>query len=85
MDKNEALEKYGNVPLTFTSYYKYVFHFSGLAEDGNAVCCSFGGDSSEVYRFQVTPNTQFFLKDDEWWSATISTLDGILLWQEFNW
>jgi hypothetical protein len=84
MNKDEVMAKYGDVPMTFTSYYKYSFSFAGQSEDGTFVSCSFGGDSDEIYRFEVTPDTTMFLKDGEWNYASI-TKDGNELWCEHNW
>ena len=54
LDKEQILERYGNVKLEFDSYYKYTFTFAGVAEDGAQVSASIGGDSRDIYRMEVS-------------------------------
>ncbi len=54
LDKEQILERYGNVKLEFDSYYKYTFTFVGVAEDGAQVSASIGGDSRDIYRMEVS-------------------------------
>lgn len=56
MTFNEVLEKYGDVKLTFSYYYKYQFHYVGYTEDGTKISASVGGDSSDIYRHEVHNN-----------------------------
>lgn len=51
MTYKEFMNKYGNVEVVFKQYYKYVFTFENKEKDIQISC---GGDSSEIYRFQVT-------------------------------
>ena len=53
MNKEQILEKYGNVKLKFNSYWKYTFTFVGVADDGAQVSTSIGGDSDDIYRMDV--------------------------------
>lgn len=53
MNKIEFMEKYKDVEFTFASYYKYTFTFEGVTEDGKTVVLSCGGDSSDIYRYEV--------------------------------
>lgn len=57
LTREEANERYGNVPCKFSSYYKYTFHFCGEADDGARVELSVGGNADDIYRYDVTPNT----------------------------
>ena len=41
--KDEILEKYGDVELSFDFYYKYNFTFNGTAENGFKVVAILGG------------------------------------------
>lgn len=65
MTKEEVLEKYGDVPLRFSSYYKYSFRFSGLAEDGVKIFASIGGNADDIYRWEITPDKVITLNDDD--------------------
>lgn len=52
MTKQEFMDKYGNVEVKFSSYYKYTFTFTGEF-DGGVVVVDVGGDSSDIYRMEV--------------------------------
>lgn len=54
MTRNEFYEKYGNVVVRFKSYYKYTFNFEGKLPDGSTLTCSYGGNSDEIYRYEVS-------------------------------
>ena len=53
ISKSTFLEKYGNVEVVFSNYYKYTFTFSGKFE-GNRFVVSVGGTSSDIYRYSVS-------------------------------
>ena len=53
MTKNEFMEKYKDVEFTFSRYYKYTFTFEGVTEDGKTIILSCGGDTNEIYRYEV--------------------------------
>ena len=55
MTHEEIIEKYGDVVLEFSYYYKFVFYYRATAEDGITICAQFGGDSDEIYRTQFSP------------------------------
>lgn len=54
MTIEELIEKYGDVELKFDSYYKYRFTFSGKAPDGKIISWTYGGNSSDIYKYSVT-------------------------------
>lgn len=53
MSKEEFLEQYGSVKVKFSSYYKYVFYYAAILEDGSRLCCEVGGNSDDIYRHEV--------------------------------
>lgn len=53
MNLEQIKEKYGNVKLKFSSYYKYSFTFIGKADDGKEIRVSVGGHPNAIYRFEV--------------------------------
>jgi hypothetical protein len=61
----EIKEKYGDVPLYFSSYYKYSFSFRGTAPDGTELYAFYGGDAGDIYRFEVDPDKKYYIKDLE--------------------
>jgi len=50
MNKQEILAAYGTVPVKFRRYYKYVFTFGGLAEDGAQITICIGGMADDIYK-----------------------------------
>ena len=63
MDEKEVVKKYGDVVLTFVSYYKYSFSYRGEADDGIRISASYGGDSGDIYRHKVENNEKHAVKD----------------------
>ncbi len=53
MTYDEIMDKWGDVELKFTRYYKYVFYYTGETPDGYHITAGYGGDSSEIYRHEV--------------------------------
>lgn len=60
--KDEALKKYGDVVVTFSSYYKYTFSFVGESE-GLSICCEYGGYADLIYRYSVLNNQSCAIKE----------------------
>jgi hypothetical protein len=49
----EFIEMYGDVMMSFRSYYKYTFYFTGKTADGNTINASYGGSADDIYRYEV--------------------------------
>lgn len=54
MTKEEFIVKYGEVLVTFSSYYKFTFTYSGTLPDGKRLSVDVGGNSDDIYRDSVT-------------------------------
>ena len=54
MTKEEFIEKYGDVEVSFSSYYKFTFTYKAILEDGSTVFVDFGANSEDIYRHEVT-------------------------------
>lgn len=66
LTKEEVLAAYGDVPLTFSHYYKYQFTFSGEAPDGVTIYATFGDGSSDgIYKTSIKSTTTMTLNEDE--------------------
>jgi hypothetical protein len=63
MMRNEFYEKYGDVRVTFSSYYKYTFTFTGTTPEGKSLSVECGGDSDEIYQFEVSADDPARVKD----------------------
>ena len=81
LSKEEVFEKYGKVPLKFSSYYKYVFDFTGEAEDGAVIYYAEGGESGDIYRHEVTPESVRTI-EDEGYSVLEISLDKETIYSE---
>ena len=53
LTRAEFFEKYGQVEVTFSSYYKYTFTYIGQLPDGATVTVGYGGASGEIYKYDV--------------------------------
>ena len=65
MSYEEFIEKYGDIEVTFSSYYKYCFRYSALLENGNTIIVEIGGDVDDIYRMEVYNNESFTIRDLE--------------------
>lgn len=54
MNKEEFIEKYGEVKVKFDFYFKYTFYFKGILENGNSILCSFGGTADSIFKFGIS-------------------------------
>ena len=79
MTREEAEEKYGEVPLYFQSYYKYSFTFEGKAPDGNTITGSSGGSGDDIYRHHVRRDTPETLSSLRWFE--IKAPNGTLVFE----
>jgi hypothetical protein len=53
MTRAEFYAKYGDVEVTFSSYYKYTFNYATTLPDGKRLTVGYGGNSDEIYRHEV--------------------------------
>ena len=60
MNREEFFEKYGDVKVKFSSYYKYSFKFSN--EELNIIIY-LGGTSEDIYRFEVKANKEYAITE----------------------
>ena len=65
MTREEFYEKYGDVKVKFSSYYKYTFTYEATLPDGNRLTCGYGGDHDDIYRHDVSAD----------WEETVSGLE----------
>lgn len=76
MTRTEFLNKYGDINVVFTDYYKYTFNYKFDFGDGSYLTVSVGGDPDEIYRESVVageecsvsslyPYKGYLVKDNE--------------------
>lgn len=51
--REEFYEKYGDVLVSFSNYYKYTFTYDATLQDGKRLTVGYGGDPSQIYRHDV--------------------------------
>jgi hypothetical protein len=61
IEHDEFIEKYANVRVTFSSYYKYEFKYIGQTDDGVKVSVTYGGDANQIYKFTLNAGHNFLL------------------------
>ena len=54
MTLEELNQKYGDVKVTFTHYYKFTFTFKGTLSDGKTIVARVGGTGEDIYREEIT-------------------------------
>lgn len=79
MTRAEFYEKYGQFPVKFSSYYKYIFTYSGALPDGGSVECDCGGDAGEIYRHSVTPDTKELINTLQPYAGRAMDKDGVIV------
>ena len=86
MTIEQVNDKFKDAKVKFSSYYKYTFNFAGETEDGFKLICGFGGNSEDIYRFDVDTNEVSFRSADEWSRVTIKDSNGEIVFSEsFDW
>ncbi len=71
MTREEFYEKYGDVVVKFISYYKYTFTYGASFADGKRLLCHYGGNSDEIYRFEMVDGEEILLKNLEPYSGEV--------------
>ena len=71
--KKEFLEQHKDVVVAFSSYYKYKFYFTALVgypKHTGSLTLGYGGDSSDIYRFEVGATDSYEVSTMDWDSGT---------------
>ena len=63
MTRDEFIEKYGDVVVTFSHYYKYTFTFKTVLPNGMILSVGYGGDHHDIYRYDLVNNEQIRVED----------------------
>ena len=84
MNYEEFIEKYGDIEVTFSSYYKYSFRYSAILENGNELIVEIGGDTDNIYRMEVYNNESFTIRDLEPNGGWMNDKDGVSI-ENFYW
>lgn len=82
LTKEEVYKKFQNVPLTFTSYYKFTFNFSADVDDYH-ISAQLGGNAEEIYRYDVSPSSELYLEQDQHYGLSV-TQNGVEVYSEYT-
>jgi len=58
MAREEFIEKYGDVKVKFSDYYKYTFNYTGSLPDGSKISIGYGGNDNDIYRHEVVSDKE---------------------------
>ena len=86
MTVEQVNEKFKDVKVTFDSYYKFTFTFKGQSEDGYTLACLYGGNSDDIYRYDVNTDPVSFGECDQWSHVVVKDKDSNKVFSEsFDW
>jgi hypothetical protein len=63
MTYDEFIEKYGDVVVTFSSYYKYCFRYKAVLENDCQLIVEIGGDADDIYRLEVMAGDSYTVSE----------------------
>lgn len=82
LTKEEVYNKFQDVPLVFTGYYKFTFNFSADVDDYH-IYAQVGGNAEEIYRYDVSPNSKLYLAQDQHYGLSV-TQNGVEVYSEYT-
>lgn len=75
ISKEEFCNRYGDVVVKFSYYYKYVFTFNAELPDGSKLIIAFGGSADFIFNIEVNNNEEHYVKDMETYAVSGSVYD----------
>jgi hypothetical protein len=61
LTEEQFIEKYGDVKVKFSSYYKFTFTFVGQLEDESTIRLLVGGNSDDIYREHIVADQEYMV------------------------
>ena len=59
MNQEAFIDKYSDVKVKLSSYYKYEFSFTGSLPDGRTLYVTVGGNAGDIYNVSVAANVEY--------------------------
>ena len=84
MTSEEFYEKYGDVKVKFSGYYKYTFTYTGKLPDGVEIVVGYGGNADDIYRHNVGANCEETVSSIEPYCGTTYGKDGRVVDEFYN-
>lgn len=76
MTQKEFYEKYGDVKVKFSSYYKYTFTYTGNLPNGGRISVDYGANADDIYRFEVSADWEETINSLAPYAGTVYDKDG---------
>ena len=76
MTHEEFYEKYGDVKVKFSGYYKYTFTYTGELPDGGRISVEYGGNADDIYRHDVSADCEETVESIEAFCGTAYDANG---------
>ena len=78
LTRQEFMEKYGQVIVEFSDYYKFTFRYVNvrMASEGGTISVEFGGNAEDIYRHDLSSNERIKVVDLEPFSGTVRDAGG---------
>jgi hypothetical protein len=76
MSKKEFYEKYGDVPVKFSNYDRYIFAYYGIMPDNKYIICLFGGNEKDIHSHIVIADEYVYLKDIDFYYGCVVDKDA---------
>ena len=77
MTKKEFYEKYGDVKVKFSSYWKYTFTYKATLPDGSRLTCGVGGNHDDIYRHDVSVDFEEVVSELEPYMGSVYNSQGV--------
>lgn len=71
LSQPEFLKKYGDVQVSFNEYYKFTFYFTGVTPEGYKLVVGYGGNSEQIYRYELSSTQTGTVKSIEPYSGFV--------------
>lgn len=86
MTEEEVIELLSNAYVKFNYYYKYTFYFTGEVPGTDIkIVCSYGGDSHDIYRFEVNTDSIKFSSIGDWTTVAIFKGNKVVFHKDNSW
>lgn len=79
--KAEFYDKYGDVLVQFSGYYKYAFSYKATLPDGKRIVVDYGGNTGDIYRHDVSPEGLQAIRNLDPYAGTV--YEGTKIVEEF--
>jgi len=76
MTTEEFVQKYGDVKVKFSSYYKYTFDYTGDLPKGGKISVGVGGSGDDIYKFEVVADIERTISSLRPYTGVVLDVDG---------